>query len=69
MISIIEIPTDINSSFISGSSKAPPLIKSEFNSEATNKFSENGINLEEMGHWINIDNLNINDQKKAFQSI
>ena len=69
MISIIEIPTDINSSFISGSSKAPPLIKSEFNSEATNKFSENGMNLEGMDRWINIENLNINDQKKAFQSI
>jgi len=69
MISIIEIPTDINSSYISGSSKAPPLIKSEFNSEATNKFSENGINLESMNHWINIENLNINDQKKAFQTI
>ena len=69
MISVIEIPTDINSSFISGSSKAPPLIKSEFNSEATNKFSENGINLEHIDHWINIENLNINDQKKAFQSI
>ena len=69
MISIIEMPTDINSSFISGSSKAPPLIKSEFNSEATNKFSENGMNLEGMDRWINIENLNINDQKKAFQSI
>ena len=69
MISIIEIPTDINSSYISGSSKAPPLIKSEFNSEATNKFSENGINLDSMNHWINIENLNTNDQKKAFQTI
>ena len=69
MISIIEIPTDINSSFISGSSKAPPLIKSEFNSEATNKFSENGMNLEGTDCWNNIENLNINDQKKAFQSI
>ena len=45
MISVIEIPTDINSSFALGASKGPPIIKKQFDSEATNKFSENGFDL------------------------
>lgn len=69
MISIIKMPTEINSSFISGTSKAPQIIKNEFNSEATNKFSENGVNLEGMDNWVNLENLNIDDQGKAFKSI
>ncbi len=46
-ISIRSYPTDINSSFLRGSSKAPPKIMEAFNSESTNKFSENGLNLGE----------------------
>ena len=69
MISIIKMPTEINSSFISVTSKAPPIIKNEFNSEATNKFSENGVDLEGMDNWVALENLNIEDQDKAFQSI
>ena len=69
MISIIKMPTEINSSFISGTSKAPPIIKNEFDSEATNKFSENGVDLEGMDNWVDLEDLNIDDQDKAFQSI
>ena len=69
MISIIEIPTDINSSYISGSSKAPPLIKSEFNSEATNKFSENGINLGMENLWTYQSFSKIPSSKEGFQLI
>jgi len=45
MISILGIPTDTHSSFLTGSAQAPPLIMKQFHSEATNKFSENGIDL------------------------
>ena len=58
MISVIEIPTDINSSFSLGSSKGPPIIKKQFDSEATNKFSENGFDLRKRYNWKSIKNLN-----------
>ena len=69
MISIIGVPTDINSSFISGASKAPSIIKNQFNSNATNKFSENGCDLETMDKWIELGNLNIENQDKVFELI
>jgi len=51
-ISIIGIPTDINSSFARGAAKAPQKIMHEFRSEATNTFSENGINTASHGKYI-----------------
>ena len=69
MISIIGLPTDINSSFISGASKAPRVIKNQFNSDATNKFSENGSNIENMDNWLDLGNLNIENQDKVFELI
>lgn len=47
MISVIGIPSDKNSSFLKGSSKAPPLIMKEFFSESSNLFTESGINLDQ----------------------
>ena len=69
MISIIEIPTDINSSFALGASKGPPIIKKQFNSEATNKFSENGFDLRKKYNWKNIKNLNDEDGDNTFKLI
>ena len=69
MISIIEIPTDINSSFALGASKGPPIIKIQFNSEATNNFSENGFDLGRKGNWTNIKNLNDVDGDITFKLI
>ena len=54
MISVIEIPTDINSSFALGASKGPPIIKKQFDSEAMNKFSENGLDLRKRYNWKSI---------------
>ena len=47
MISVIGIPSDKNSSFLKGSSKAPPLIMKEFFSESSNLYTESGINLDQ----------------------
>ena len=69
IISITGIPTDINSSFLSGSSKAPPIIMKEFNSDASNKFSENGINLGQDGTWIYNGNINLNASENEFELI
>lgn len=45
-ISILGIALDENSSFLKGPAKAPGKIMEAFNSDASNMFSENGINLE-----------------------
>lgn len=69
IISIIGMPTDINSSFLSGSSKAPPIIMKEFNSDATNQFSENGIDLGQSDIWIDKGNIDLGDSKNQFELI
>ena len=69
MISVIEIPTDINSSFALGASKGPPIIKKQFDSEATNKFSENGFDLRKRYNWKSIKNLNDKSRDKTFKLI
>ena len=68
-ISIRSYPTDINSSFLRGSSKAPPKIMEAFNSESTNKFSENGLNLGEKKIWSYYDSSTIPSGEKGFQLI
>ena len=67
IISITGIPTDINSSFLSGSSKAPPIIMKEFSSDASNQFSENGIDLGRSGIWIDNGNIDLSGSKNEFE--
>lgn len=44
-VSILGFSTGENSSFLRGCAKAPPIIMKAFNSDATNKFSESGVDL------------------------
>jgi len=68
-ISITGYSSDENSSFLRGSSKAPPFIMKAFNYESTNKFSENGIDLGEKDLWVYNDILNIPSGRKGFELI
>jgi len=69
IISILGIPTDKHSSHLSGAAKAPPLIFKEFHSEASNKFSENGIDLAKKGLWIDRGNLTLDAKGNDFEII
>ncbi|MEL1236710.1 MAG: hypothetical protein VXA61_08540, partial [Candidatus Neomarinimicrobiota bacterium] len=69
MISVIEIPTDINSSFTLGASKGPPIIKKQFDSEATNKFSENGFDLRKRYNWKSVKSLDHESRDNTFKLI
>jgi len=69
MISIIGIPSDKNSSFLTGCAKAPPIIMGEFNSDATNQFSENGINLGQDNIWIYRGCIEIENHENEFELI
>ena len=44
MLSVLSFPFDENSSFLKGSSKAPPKIIEAFYSDSSNAYSENGFN-------------------------
>ena len=46
-IKVLGVPDDINSSFMRGSSAAPPLIREALYSASSNLFSESGLNLDQ----------------------
>ena len=69
MISILGIPTDRHSSYLTGAAQAPPIIMQEFNSDATNKFSENGIDLGQDNIWMDLGCLDLKDQDNEFEII
>ena len=51
-ISLLGIPHDDNSSFLKGPAEAPPLIRSELNSDAYSVWSETGVNLGAAGRIV-----------------
>ena len=69
MISIVGIPTDKHSSFLRGASEAPPVIMKEFYSEASNRFSENGLDLDKNGLWKDVGNLDLTGKDHEFEII
>ena len=69
MISLLGIPSDRNSSFLKGSSKAPSLIMHEFYSESSNLFTESGINLKEKNNFRYNGCLKLNSQNNDFHQI
>ncbi len=60
-ICILGIPTDENSSFLKGSALAPDKIREAYNSDSTNKCSENRIDLGLEKKIKDIGDLEIND--------
>ena len=69
MISIIGIPSDKNSSFLRGCSKAPPLIMKEFFSESSNLFTESGINLDQSSIFKYNGCLRLKNQNSEYEQI
>ena len=69
MISVIGIPTDKNSSYMPGASKAPSIIMEEFNSEARNQFSENGLDLGKKNIWTNLGTIDLGQSNSEFELI
>ena len=69
MITIIGFPTDKNSSFQKGAALAPSIIIDAFNSNSTNKFSENGINTGKNDICIYRGCAELEDYENEFQII
>tara|TARA_B100000575_G_C23019790_1_gene587250 strand:- start:74 stop:910 length:837 start_codon:yes stop_codon:yes gene_type:complete len=56
-IKVLGVPDDVNSSFMRGSSAAPPLIREALYSDSSNLFSESGLNLEQKGIWEDLGDI------------
>ena len=59
MISILNIPSDENSSFLRGCAKAPQKIIKAFYSSSSNEFSENNVNVHNTNVINILDEINI----------
>ena len=69
MLSILSFPSDENSSFIRGCSKAPTAIIKAFNSESSNMFSENGYNCGNHEQIRILDTIELQSGKDAIDQI
>ena len=69
MLSILSFPSDENSSFIKGCSKAPSQILKAFKSESSNMFSENGFNCGNDEQVRILDMLELQSGKTAIDQI
>jgi arginase len=68
-IAVLGIPYDRNSSFRRGPALAPVRIREALFSESTNMWTENGIDLGLMTGWQILDDLELEDNEKAFGQI
>ena len=69
MISILNIPSDENSSFLRGCAKAPQKIIKAFYSSSSNEFSENNVNVHNANVINILDEINIPSGKAGINKI
>ena len=58
-VAVVGIPYDDNSSFMKGPAKAPPKIREAFNSDATNKCTESGLDLSQQTNFYDVGDLEL----------
>ena len=69
MVVCIGIPLDENSSFLKGTSEAPKHIRNAYNSDSSNYWTENGINLKDHPNWKDLGDLKLSSMPAAFSEI
>ena len=65
---LLGVPFDANSSFMRGTAEAPPLIREAFESDASNKWSETGVDVGATGVFEDAGDLSFTEQN-AFAAI
>ena len=70
-IKVLGVPDDINSSFMRGSSAAPPLIREALYSASSNLFSESGLNLDQIGIWEDLGDIEFSSEieEESFKTV
>lgn len=69
MVVCLGIPLDENSSFLRGAAEAPAHIRSAYNSDSSNYWTENGINLRDHPAWKDLGDLKLSSMPTAFSEI
>jgi arginase family enzyme len=67
MVVCMGIPLDENSSFLRGAAEAPAHIRSAYNSDSSNYWTENGINLKDHSGWKDLGDLKLSSMPEHFQ--
>ena len=69
-VSIVGVPFDANSSYLRGAAQAPPLIREALFSEATNLYTEMGVDLGDSGNLFDTGDLQLGrTPREDFQEI
>ena len=68
MPTLLGIPFDANSSYLRGTAEAPPKIREAMRCDASNKWTESGIDLGAAGAFADAGDLALNDST-AFTAI
>ncbi len=69
MLALLGLPTDVNSAYLRGASKAPPLIRQELYSEAGNMFSESILDLIAAGALEDLGNIALCEDETDLRTI
>ncbi|HEY5750466.1 MAG TPA: agmatinase [Chryseolinea sp.] len=69
MVSVLGIPLDSNSSFLSGAASAPQKIREAYHSASANYCAENGMDLNQTQLWKDQGDLDLPGMPDAFTSI
>jgi len=69
MVVCLGIPLDENSSYLKGAAQAPQQIRNAYNSDSSNYWTENGINLKDNSDWTDVGDLKLSQMPEAFREI
>jgi len=69
MVVSLGIPLDENSSFLRGAAQAPQQIRNAYNSDSSNYWTENGINLKDNPNWLDAGDLKLSRMPGVFHEI
>jgi arginase len=69
MVAVVGVPLDVNSSFLSGSAKAPDRIRDALRSGSSNLSAENGVDLGSSRGWRDEGNIGSANRQPTFSDI
>jgi len=68
-VSLVGVPLDENSSFMTGAADAPPAIREALHSPSSNLFSESGTDLGDTRHFVDAGDMRLASGRHAFEQI
>jgi arginase len=69
MISVLGVPWDANSSFLTGPAQAPARLREAFHSDSANYFTESGVDLKSHPGWRDEGDVSFSSQEHFAESI